>query len=162
MQVESVGAAERGALHEQAVEDHGERQRQHGEEDVAVTGQQQAEQRRDHRRAEGAGNQHRSRVGDVPVVREQRRGIGADAEVETLSERYEPGAHQHQQAQHNHALGQHQHGHEHQPLRRQQSQRAQPGDGSGGSSDGDPHILRASCAANSPLGRAISTSAITA
>jgi hypothetical protein len=163
VQVEAVGRAERRALHQQAVEDHRERERQHGEEDVAVAREEQAERERHHRAGRDARADHHEAVEDARARAEQRRGVRAEAEVEPLSERHEPGAHQQHQPEHHQALGEREREQEHEPLRRDRRGReeARADDRERDRRPVAAHILRASGAAKSPFGRAISTSAIT-
>jgi hypothetical protein len=105
VQVEAIGAAERGALDERPVEDHGEGEREHGEEDLTVAREQQPEDGGERCRAGGADHDHQRGVAEPRAVREQRRGVGAEPEVEALAERHQPGAHEQHQPQHDQALG---------------------------------------------------------
>ena len=104
-----------------AVEDHREGERQHREEDVAVARQQQAEDGGDGRRGSVPASSISAASARPPQCPEQRGGVGAEAEVEALAERHEPGAHQQQEPEHDDALGEREREQENQPLRRDQA-----------------------------------------
>ena len=162
--VEAVGRPERRRLDQEPVEDHRERQAEHGEEDGPVAGEQHAEERRERGRRDRAEQHHRDRVLEVEDVRGQAGGVGADGVVEPLAERDEAGAHEQQQAEDDEPLPERDRDEEAGPARQQRA-----GDQRDRERGGEPdvgaaqraHIFLASAATKSPRGRNASTSAIT-
>ena len=160
--VEAVAAAQRRRLDQQAEHDHRKREAQHREKNTAVAGEQKPQYQRDDHGNQQRRQQHGRGIVDARRLIEQRRRIRAEAVVEALAERHQPGAHQQHQAEDDQTLGQRQRDQEHQPLRHERHAGEQRGGGAQQHAHGAiVHIRRASGVEKSPFGRAISTIAIT-
>ena len=162
--VEAVGGAERLALHEQAVENHGEREAEQPEEDAAVAREQETEHERRRRRHRAADQHLDEDVRDAEEAAEGAGGVGAEAVEERLAEGNEPRAQQEQQAQHHSPRAKAMvmmniaHCGSHGPVNdqeRKQSQKEQR------ASAPRIHIFLGSARLKSPRGRTASTAAMT-
>jgi hypothetical protein len=110
MDVEAVGAAERARLDQYAVEDHRQREAEHGEEDAAIAPHQEAGDEGDrpgdgrarHREDDdvvdaGEDGEHRRRIAADAVIEALPEGDEAEPHLEHDAERDEAGAHRHLQ-----------------------------------------------------------------
>ncbi len=163
--VEAVGRPERRRLHQQSVEDHREREAQHGEEDGPVAREQHPDDRRDRRRRDGPEQHHGERVADAEPVRGGPRGVGADGEVEPLAEGDEAGPHEEEQPERHEPLRQRDGDEEERPLRQERREHEEHDEAGREqrerASSGFIISFAPPAATNRPRGRKASTSAIT-
>ncbi len=153
------------AFDQNAIQDHGERQRQHGEENLPVPGHQQPENHGDRHGGDHPQANQRQRVGDTQKASPQADGITAEAIEQALPEGHQTGAHQHHYAHHYHTGRQSEGQGEHQPvgaeLRGYRHRNGNGNQGQFGSVCGH-YIFLATARPKSPWGRNTSTAAITA
>jgi len=161
--VEAVGRAERLGLHQEPVEDHGEREAEQAEEDAAIAREQEPQHEGEQRGGAHAGEHQREDVAHAVEPAEHAGGVGADAVVERLAERDQAAAQEEDQPQRDQPLGDRHGEQEQRPARRdrprQQDHPEQHRDGQQRAVAA--HIFLASARLKRPRGRNASTIAIT-
>ena len=120
--VEAVRTTQRVAFHQDAIQHHRQRQREHGKENAPVTGQQRRKRQRDQKCRHTAGQAQRQRIGNAQAVKQQGGGVTPGRKHQPLAKRDRPAAHHQHNAQGDQAVGQGNRGQKYQPLGQHQPQ----------------------------------------